>query len=99
MNISEHTDNFIQEMNLSQLKQGDFFVFIPDQIIYYLRSSVDGVEFNTNSYTKYEVLKKNEKSVKVKPIDGRVEYTFKFSGKLNNETIICKDVKIKTYEQ
>lgn len=86
-------------MLLSQLKNKENFKFLPDQEIYYLLGrSPHGILYKTNCFTVFEVLKQNDKSVKVKPIDERVEYYFKYAGPLNNDTVQCQDVNVTKIE-
>jgi hypothetical protein len=73
-------------MLLSELNKGDFFKFIDGQTALHLTNNNNAAEYNTMSHVEFEVLKKNEMSVKVKPTDGRVEYVFKFKGCFNNYT-------------
>lgn len=68
---------------LSDLKNEDQFIFLPNQVAYWIQEKNQKI-FNvyvTNNYTEFLVINKNEKSVKVTPIDGRVVYIFKFKGK------------------
>lgn len=83
-------------MLLSEIKLGELFKFVAGQIIYYLNGSGPHVnEYETNGFTLFVVLKKNEKSVKCRPVDGRVEYTFKFSGEANwSDKVELKNPKI-----
>lgn len=84
-------------MLLSELKKGDYFSFIEGQVALYMTNNNNASEYNTMSHVEFEVLKKNEMSVKVKPIDGRIEYVFKFKGHFNGyqkEGIDCVVEKV-----
>ncbi len=73
-------------MKLSELNKGDFFKFIDGQTALHMTNNNNSLEYYTMKHIEFEVLKKNEMSVKVKPTDGRVEYVFKFKGHFNNYT-------------
>ena len=70
---------------LSTLKKGDCFRFLEGQTALYLVNNNRACEYDTTdtSHVEFEVLKVNEKSIKVKPLYGRVEYIFKFKGYFN----------------
>lgn len=93
------TLNYIQSfrdktMNLSEIKQGDFFKFLPDQDVHYLintRGSDHANIYQTNHYTTFVVIKKNKVSILAKPVDGIVQYPFKFQGEVNNQKIKVVD--------
>jgi len=67
-------------MKLSELNKGDYFRFIDGQTALYLTNNNNASDYMTMSHVEFEVLKKNEMSVKVKPTGGRIEYVFKFKG-------------------
>lgn len=84
-------------MLLSDLKKGDCFKFIEGQTALYMTNNNNASEYSTMSHVEFEVLKKNEMSVKVKPTDGRIEYVFKFKGHFNGyqkEGIDCVVEKV-----
>jgi len=70
---------------LSTLKKGDCFRFLEGQKALYLTNNNNASEYDTTdtSHVEFEVLKVNEKSIKVKPLYGRIEYIFKFKGFFN----------------
>ena len=74
---------------LSTLKKGDYFKFLEGQKAIYLTNNNKFSQFDTSdiNHIEYEVLKMNHKSIKVKPVDGMIEYVFKFKGDFISESL------------
>lgn len=85
------------ETKLSELNKGDYFKFIEGQKALYLTNNNSASEYTTMNHVEFEVLKKNEMSVKVKPTNSRIEYVFKFKGVFggySNDGIDCDVIKV-----
>lgn len=80
---------------LSNLKKGDFFIFLNEQKAIYMGSLNLSCEYETDSDIIFQVLKKTKMSVKAKPIDDKVEYIFKFSGRRSRRDSDCMIQTIK----
>ena len=72
-------------MRLSELNKGDYFRFIGGQVALQMANSNKVTEYHTTNHIEFEVLKRNDMSVKVKPTDRQIEYIFKFKG-LNKDS-------------
>lgn len=65
---------------LSQLSKGEIFKFKGGQEALYVVNNGHPQVLETNDYTEYEVIKKNETSVRARVVCGSAEYIFKFKG-------------------
>ncbi len=69
---------------LSDLGNGQVFLFVEGQQAKYLPANKGAYGFcdlDTVDYQEYEVVKKNEKSVKCRPLHTTIYYTFYFAGR------------------